>query len=197
MKHPTKSLMQQALGSDWDTLPASLKAHYRAGPMRETGLMDIEYPGFMQPVLSVLRYCGALLNRRGQQLPTVVEKHVVGERQHWLRTIHFPDGRQIQFKSYLVADNGNQLIEFVNPLLGLKMSVRVEGERLHYDGICFVLKLGNIMLPIPEWLALGHTTIVEEAVCESQFRMDFRLTHSLFGQVFRYAGTFDTRESAV
>jgi hypothetical protein len=46
------------------------------------------------------------------------------------------------------------------------------------------------MLPIPEWLVLGHTTIVEEAIDETHFVMDFRLTHPLLGEVFRYSGKF-------
>jgi hypothetical protein len=29
-----KSLMQQALGADWDKLPAALQAHYRFGTTR-------------------------------------------------------------------------------------------------------------------------------------------------------------------
>jgi hypothetical protein len=57
----------------------------------------------------------------------------------------------------------------------------------------FVAKLGRWLLPIPEWLVLGHTTIVEQAVDDTHFEMDFRLTHPWFGQVFRYAGTFEAR----
>lgn len=49
------------------------------------------------------------------------------------------------------------------------------------------------LLTLPEWIALGHTTIVEEALDDSHFAMDFRLTHPLFGQVFRYAGKFSTQ----
>jgi hypothetical protein len=46
-------------------------------------------------------------------------------------------------------------------------------------------------LPIPQWLILGRSRIVEEAVYESHFVMDFRVTHPLLGQVFRYAGRFE------
>jgi hypothetical protein len=42
---------------------------------------------------------------------------------------------------------------------------------------------------MPQWL-LGYTTIKEEAIDEAHFKMDFRLTHPLWGQVFRYSGTF-------
>ncbi len=188
-----KSLMQNALGTDWDKLPSALQTHYRFGSTIDRGHMDIEYPRFMQPYLSLLHMMGALINRRGQQIVTVVEKSVVEGRQYWRRTITYPDGQMVHFNSFWVSAGGSQMIEFVNPGLGLQMSVHLKDGRLHYQGLRFVVKLGRLLLPIPEWLVLGHTTIVEEAIDETHFAMDFRLTHPLFGQVFRYAGTFEAR----
>lgn len=185
------SLMQQALGADWDKLPAALQAHYRHGVNTDVGHMDIDYPRYMQLYLSALRLVGALVDRPGKRVPTTVEKRVIGERQYWRRTISFPDGKVIYFNSFWVAAGGNQLIEYVNPWLGLRMAVHVEDGSLHYRGVSFVLKLGPLRLPIPEWLVLGHTRIVEVASGERHFAMDFRLTHPLFGQVFRYAGEFE------
>jgi hypothetical protein len=71
------------------------------------------------------------------------------------------------------------------------MAPHVEDGRLHYRGIRFVAKLGPVLIPIPEWMALGHTTIMEEAIDDTHFAMDFRLTHPLLGQVFRYSGKFE------
>jgi hypothetical protein len=186
-----KSLMQQALGADWDKLPPALQAHYRFGTTTDAGHMDIDYPRFMQSFLTVLRVLGALVNRRGQQVPTVVEKSVVGDRQYWRRTITYPDGQVVFFNSFWVSAASGQVIEFVNPVLGLQMAPYVVGNQLHYRGVRFVAKLGPLQLPIPEWMALGHTTIVEEAVDERHFVMDFRLTHPLLGQLFRYSGKFE------
>jgi hypothetical protein len=186
-----KSLMQCALADDWEKLPPALQAHYRFGTTTDIGHMDIEFPRFMQPYLSVLRLLGALVHRRGHQLSTVVEKSVVGHRQNWRRTITYPDRKVVRFNSFWVAAKDHQLIEFVNPIVGLQMAVHVRSGRLHYHGVSYIIKLGALMLPIPEWLVLGHTTIVEEAVDESHFKMDFRLTHPLLGQVFRYSGEFE------
>lgn len=186
-----KSLMQTALGDDWDKLPPALQAHYRFGTTTDTGHMDIEYPRFMQAYLSVLRLFGALVDRGGRKVSTVVEKSVVGDRQYWRRTIAYPDGKTIRFDSFWVAAGGNQIIEFVNPVLGLQMAAYVEDGRLHYRGVRFVLKLGPLLLSIPEWLVLGHTRIVEYALDDAHFAMDFRLVHPLLGQVFRYSGEFE------
>ena len=186
-----KSPMQQALGADWERLPPALRAHYRCGPTIDTGHLDIEYPRLMQPLMSVLYAVGALVNRRGRNVPTVVEKRVVGERQYWRRKIAYPSGKVIHFNSSWIYAGQGQVIEFVNPVLGLQMEPSVMGKRLHYRGVRFVAKLGPLLLPIPEWLVLGHTTIVEEAIDETRFAMDFRLTHPLLGEVFRYSGKFE------
>lgn len=186
-----KSLMQSALGADWDKLPAALQAHYRFGSCTDIGHMEITYPRFMQPVLGVLRLLGALVHRSGQQVATRVDKQMIGERQYWKRTLTYADGQVIRFNSFWVATPDQQLIEFVNPVLGLQMAPRVMDGRLYYRGVRFVAKLGPVLIPIPEWLLLGHTTILEEAIDDTHFAMDFRLTHPLLGEVFRYAGRFD------
>ena len=186
-----KSLMQQALGADWDKLPPALQAHYRFGTTTDTGSMDIEYPRFMQPVWSILRLLGALVDRQGKSVTTIVEKRVVGEHQIWRRTITYPDGQIVRFDSFWVAAGNAEVIEFVNPVLGLQMAPYVVGEKLHYRGVRFIAKLGPVSIPIPEWLVLGHATIIEEALDDTHFAMDFRLTHPLFGELFRYSGKFE------
>ena len=186
-----KSLMQRALGADWDRLPPALQTHYQVGTTIDTGHLNVEYPRFMQPFLSILSVFGALVNRRGGDVATVVNKRVVGDRQYWRRTLTYPDGKVVYFNSFWVSAENGQVIEFVNPVLGLQMAPFVKAGRLHYRGVRFVAKLGSLLLPIPEWLVLGHTTIVEEAIDETRFAMDFRLTHPLFGEVFRYSGEFE------
>ncbi len=187
-----KSLMQQMLGDAWTQLPPGLQAHYRPGASTDVGHMDIEFPGFMQPGLWVLGWLGALVRQRGRAIATTVDKTEAGPRQYWRRTLRYPDGAVARFDSHWELAGGNQLVEYVNPCLGLQMAVQVQGSQLCYHGVCYVLRLGRMRLPIPEWLALGHTTIVETATGPRSFAMDFRLTHPLLGQVFRYSGAFES-----
>lgn len=188
----TQSLMQLALGAEWEQLPPALKAHYQVATNTDLGELDIEYPDLMQPGLNVLRLLGVLINRRGKSIVTTVEKYMDGNIQRWKRTIGFSDGTAIQFNSHWVHAGGNELIEFVSPVLGLKMAVNVYENKLHYEGRYYVVKLGSLLLPVPEWLLLGHTTIVETAADADRFTMDFRLVHPVFGQLYRYAGRFTT-----
>jgi len=186
----TKSLMQIALGDQWQELPPALQAHYQSNANSDIGKMDIEYPIYMQPYLTVLRLFRVLINRRGKNIPTTVEKQMKGDIQYWKRTIRFSQDKIILFNSFWIHDGGNELIEYVNSFLGLKMSVHIENNELHYEGRSFVVKLGKLLLPIPEWLVLGHTTIVETALNDSEFKMDFKLKHPILGTIFRYSGEF-------
>ncbi|OYY74239.1 MAG: hypothetical protein B7Y40_05755 [Gammaproteobacteria bacterium 28-57-27] len=184
------SLMQKALGEQWASLPPALRAHYQAQDNTDLGRLDIEFPAGMSPFLWLLHGMGALIHRRGQALPATVEKRMNEQgQQHWHRRVLFADGRTVAFRSRWVYPGGNELIEFVNPLLGLRMAVEVIDGQLHYSGRHFVLQLGTLRLPLPEAL-LGHTTIVETALNEAGFAMDFRLTHPLFGLIYRYHGEF-------
>jgi len=186
------SIVQQALGEKWFSLPATLQAHYQANDNTDIGVLDIEYPVWMQMFLNGLHLIGALLNSKGTNIPATVEKKMHENVQYWNRTITFNDGKKVFFRSRWCYVGGNKLIEYVNPVFGLCMSVDVRDKTLYYQGEYFVLKLGKIILPIPEWLLLGHTTIVEQQADDDHFSMDFRLRHPLFGQIYRYAGRFAT-----
>lgn len=184
--------MKEVLGEAWHALPPALQAHYKDGISREVGLMDIEFPRFMRPYLFILHLMGALIQRAGRELPTVVERCPQGRNQQWHRHIQFPDGEIVNFDSLLTAQKGGRLIEFVNPVMGLQMVPGLIDGELHYHGECFVIQLGRWRLRIPEGCVLGHTHIVERAIDASCYSMDFRLQHPLLGQVFRYSGTFET-----
>ena len=190
-----KSIMQMALKDQWQELPQSLKAHYQGDDNADVGKLSIEYPKAMQLPLNLLKILGALINRAGNEIPATVEKSMRRDKQYWRREINFLDGRKVVFKSVWQYHEGNELIEFVNRFIGLRMAVKVEDEILRYEGKGFELRLGKLRLRIPEWMLLGHTSIEEKAIDESHFAMDFRLHHPLFGQIYRYSGTFITEKN--
>lgn len=193
-----KSIMHNALGNQWVDLPETLKNHYHSNESGENhaqGTLDIDYPWFMQWPLSLMRLMGGLPNRRGKDLKTIVSKTMKADKQNWQRAIHFPDGKQIQFNSVFIAD-GDGFIEYVNAFLGLKMTAFVKDNTLYYESRGYVLKLGKFKIPIPEWLALGHASIIEsEYNSDNQqiFTMDFKMVHPLFGELFSYKGQFVTQ----
>ncbi|MEN6587462.1 MAG: DUF4166 domain-containing protein [Sulfuricella sp.] len=186
------SVMQRALGQAWAALPLALKNHYQHAEHYDEGHLDIDYPGYLHPLFVLLNSFGALVDRRGSNVPTQVEKKMWGDSQFWARTIRFPDGKVVIFNSRWEHETGNRLIEFVNPFLGLRMAVWVESGKLHYESIDYVLQLWSVRLSIPEWFMLGKASIVETALDDRRFVMDFRLRHPLLGQIFSYSGQFST-----
>ena len=188
-----QSIMQRALQEQWGELPQALKDHYQGGDNADRGVLSIEYPRAMQIPLNLLRIFGALINRSGEKIPTSVEKTMQQDKQYWKRQIMFPVGKPVIFKSVWQYDKGNELIEYVNSYLGLRMAVKIEDSILQYEGKSFEFRLGKLQFSIPEWLLLGHTSIEEEAIDGQNFRMDFRLRHPLFGQIYRYSGIFTTQ----
>jgi len=186
------SLMQTVLGQDWAQLPPALRAHYTEGSSVERGHLDIHFPRYLQPLFRVLHLMGALVPRRGCGVTTEVRKQDTARGQAWQRRMRFADGQLLRFDSLWLASGHGTIIEYVNPLLALEMTPYVQGQALHYRGERFLLRLGRWQLPLPEWLLLGHTTIVEHAISNTRFAMDFRLTHPLLGEIFRYSGEFDT-----
>ena len=186
------SLMQQVLGEQWEQLPPALQAHYTQNTNKDVGMLNVEFPRFMQLYLNLLFLFGALINRRGKRIPTIVQKWMDGRTQHWKRTTRFDNGKEVIFQSRWEFAGPNELVEYINPFMGLRMAVKVDEGRLYYQGICLVLKLGPFQLPIPENLVLGHTTIEEIAIDETHFVMDFKLRHPIFGLIYRYSGEFRT-----
>lgn len=182
--------MQQVLGQDWQRLDPVLRRHHSCGTGVEKGWLDIAYPLAMWPVLRVLGILGALLRGRGRKQPTQVRKWSEASREYWARRVTQTNGRVACFDSFCVLAGSHQLVEYVNPLVGLRMSVAVAGGRLCFHGLNFVVKLGSWHISIPEWLLLGHTEIIEEALDDQGFAMDFRMTHPVFGELYRYSGVF-------
>jgi hypothetical protein len=55
-----------------------------------------------------------------------------------------------------------------------------------------LLKLGPVILPIPDSLLLGRALITEEALSDDSFRLQFEIVHPLWGRTYSYGGVFKT-----
>lgn len=196
-KQDTDSPMVRVLGTQWERLHPTLRAHHRGGTVREVGAMNVEFPRWMTPLLWMLRWLGALVHRAQAQVQTVVHKHSQDGRQSFDRTLTYADGQVLRFNSTWIAEAPGSLVEFVNPWLALELAPVVQGDALHCEGVCFLLGKGRWRLRVSERWLLGHTVIHEQALDARHYAMDFRMVHPWFGQVFRYAGIFTTDTDGV
>jgi len=182
--------LQQVLGDAWHTLPGVLQRHYGGVDGIDQGSLNVSIPILFRPFFYLLGLLGVLVAQTGTGFATRVVRFQKDNRLFWQRSIAAPANKPVEFNSQWILNGGGEFTEFVNPLLGLRMVAHTGNHQLRFEGRNFLLRLGRIQIPIPEWLALGHSEIVETAVNDSEFDMVFTLTHPLFGEIYRYWGRF-------
>ncbi len=192
----TLCLMQQVLGDDWEKLPTVIQQHYQIIPAQKsftvTGTMAISYPVWVKPILMITRLLGALIDLQGENNQVQVKKWMTDNPQimYWRRDIQAPNGQHTVFASRMEYQQRNELIEFVGGGFGIRLRLSVEEGKLVYRSQIHLLKLGGWLMPIPDWLFLGHATIIEEALSEDSFLLDFKIIHPLWGKTYAYGGVF-------
>ena len=192
----TLCLMQQVLGNDWEKLPTVIQRHYQITTTQKNytvrGVMTIDYPFWVKPILMITRLMGALVDLKGENNQVQVKKWIVDNPQvlYWQREIQAPNGKKTVFASRMALQQANELVEFVGGGFGIFLKLSVEDGKLIYRSQTHLLKLGKCIIPIPDWLFLGHAIISETALSDETFLLDFRLEHPWWGQTYFYGGVF-------
>ena len=193
------SIMQQALGKEWDRLDPIVKRHYAMAPgttsdMAIHGTMErVFHSNMAKPFLLPGRLFGALVPYRGNDIPTVVRnwtKEDNPKAMFWHRTLQFPDKPLTEFRSRMEYAGGDEIIEYVRFGLGIRMRMSVEDGALVFTSAGYVWDMGAARIPIPTWAILGDARIIEKAVSDEEFYIDFTMVHPLLGETFGYSGTF-------
>ncbi len=202
-EQPT-SIMQQALGEQWHQLDAIVQRHYVMAPgaaanMTIHGTMDrVFHSNMAKPFLLPGRIFGALVPYQGTDIPTTVRNWTTSdntEAMFWHRTLQFPNRPLTEFKSRMEYAGDDEIIEYVRFGLGIRMRMSVEDGALVFTSAGYVWDMGAVRIPIPTWAILGDARIIEKAVSEEAFYMDFTMVHPLLGETFGYSGTFSIAES--
>jgi hypothetical protein len=131
---------------------------------------------------------------KGENNTVTVDKWVDPDKPDclfWRREITAPNGRTIIFKSRMEYQQANELIEYIGYGFGLFLKVTVEDGKLVYRSNGHLWQIGKIRIQIPDALMLGHSTIMETAVSDNEFELDFRIRHPWFGDTYRYGGKFN------
>ena len=189
------SVLKKALGKDWDRLPSVIQHHYNIPVASKTclkGNMEIGYPTFLWPLINLIHLCGGLVSKRGKCVETLVEKTISAQNEtlNWKRTLTYLDGRKDFFYSQMVYLDNHELIETVLFGFGLRLRVTVNNGNLVYRSNGYIWQYGKLQLTFPDWLVLGEATIVEHAISDKRFRLDFYIKHPLWGRCYWYHGIF-------
>jgi hypothetical protein len=189
------ALLQKTLGKDWDKLPSVIQRHYSISTIAPTclqGNMEIGFPTFLLPLISLIHLCSGLVLWRGKEIHTLVEKTVSKQQTklHWKRTLTYPDNKKNYFYSQMVYLQDHELIETVRFGFGLRLKVSVEDGCLIYRSNGHIWQYGEFRVTFPDWLVLGSATIIETPISDQQFKLDFSIKHPLWGKCYWYHGVF-------
>lgn len=198
------SIMKKALGEEWELLDDIVKQHYEMAPgtsssMTIHGSMDkVFHSNIAKLFLLPGRIFGALVPYRGSDISTEVKNWTRNDNtkaMFWHRTLQFPGKPLTEFRSRMEYSNGDEIIEYVKYGLGIRMHMSVDDGALVFTSAGYVWDIGLARIPIPTWAILGDSKIVERAVSENEFYIDFNMVHPLFGRTFGYSGNFFIQES--
>lgn len=197
-KETPAPIFQQVLGADWDKLGTIIKQHYFLRPFSGDyicvkGVMqDVHHSAFAKLLIPFARIFGALVPYRGKDVPIEVHYTAPADKAslHWDRVFHFAGRNPFHFRSYMEQTGPNQVIEFVRFGVGMQLRVTAEDGALVFRDEGYIWRIAGLDVPLPMGLLMGKAYVEERPVDENNFSMYMSLTHPLFGQIFRYNGTF-------
>jgi len=197
-------VIAQALGKEWDKLHPLVRRHYGIPPgtvshvIMKGEMREVYYSRRAAPLIHIARVFGALVAKRATAIPVMVinsSRH--GDTaMHWHRTFRYPDGTERTFESRMVYAGGNEIIEYVRFGLGIRMAMSVKDGALLFESRGLHWGRPHAGLPIPDMLLLGRSHIIERAISDEQFEVEFDTRHPLYGKNFGYNGTFRIIEAS-
>ncbi|MBT3060442.1 MAG: DUF4166 domain-containing protein [Candidatus Thiodiazotropha sp. (ex Lucina pensylvanica)] len=194
-----KAVIEKALGDKWNKLDSIIKLHYGLKPGRDAqlhlrGTMNEVYHSRIGKLFLIPgRIFGALVPYKGMAIPTEVRNWTSrGNKQamYWHRRLFFPGKDPVIFRSKMECVGKNEIIEYVNYGMGIRLQTHAQNNALHFRSLGYVWKVGPFTLRIPNWAILGDAEIIEKAVSDRELFVDFNMVHPLFGKTFSYSGKF-------
>ncbi|HEY0719706.1 MAG TPA: DUF4166 domain-containing protein [Gammaproteobacteria bacterium] len=194
----TLPVIAQALGEQWHALHPLVRRHYSIAPgsysrvVMAGEMSEVHFSRRAAPLIYMARLFGALVAERASAIPVTVVNTTRHDdpAMHWHRTFRYPDGTQRIFESRMVYAGGNEIIEYVRLGLGIRMAISVQEGALIFESRGFQWGRDSGGLRIPDLLLLGRSRIVERAISEEQFEVEFDTHHPLYGRSFGYNGLF-------
>lgn len=199
--HPP--IFQSVFGEAWEQLPPALKQHYANRPYSRDvvtveGRMDIEIAPYMRLLMPFLRLGGALVPYAGKDIAVTVHFRSEQDSEAFCfdREFRFPNRAVFHFRSRMIPNGGNEMIDFMRFGIGWRGGYAYEDGTVHIRHKGYVWQVFGVKIPLPLTWLLGRGNAKEEALDEHSFRMELTMTHPLFGRVYYYGGVLRVVEVA-
>ena len=194
----TEPLFKAIFAEDWPHLPKVFHKHYAPRPgcadmVRVEGKLDVR----VSPLVSWLaRLTGALIPWSGNNIPIDVAFRIGddGKSFHFDRAFHYPNHGTCHFRSHMVSQGGNELIEFIKFGIGWRLAYGWDGEKVTLTHKGYVWRIFGLQLSLPLNLILGRGYAEEKSISPDSFHMWTHMKHPLFGEMLYYSGEFTIKE---
>ncbi len=197
MGESNNSPIAQALGEDFHNLHAAVRKHYTEPTIDISCTMDvIHVKNTIKPLAQVTyRLLHAPVPHSGRDVQMSLHNRVDDSgAMHWVRTFFknasFPE--VVIFTSYTVCSGDHRIIEFTRYGVGVEADLSVDGEgNLVYDIRRYAVRMPilGLIVRFPVWLnPFGGGRTKEIGETEDSFRVEFEMTHPIFGRTVGYTG---------
>ncbi len=191
------SPVDRALGEDFRNLHAAVRKHYSEHMVYATGVMDMVHVKTAIRPLALLSHMlfRAPVPHGGEEVEFAVHNWIDDSgTMHWLRTFFrnasFPG--DVTFASHMVFLGDHTIIESTRFGLGVEMGLSVDNAgRLVFDVQRYTIRVPflGLIVRFPTWLSpFGRGRTTETGEDEDSFRVEFEMTHPVFGRTVGYIG---------
>ena len=192
------SPIARALGEDFRKLHVAVRKHYSESTVDVIGVMDRVHVKTPIKPLALLSYklFRAPVPRGGENVEFTVHSRVDGSgAMHWRRSFFsnasFP--RDVTFASHMVFLGDHRIVETTRFGLGVESSLIVDDSgSLVYDIRNYTISMPflGLIVRFPAWLSpFGGGRTTESGENEDSFRVEFDMTHPIFGRTVGYTGS--------
>ena len=192
------SPIAQALGDDFHNLHAAVRKHYAEPAIDVSCNMDeVHVKSTIKPLALVsYRLLHAPVPYSGRDVEMSLHNRVDDSgAMHWVRTFFsnasFPE--DVTFTSHMVCAGDHRIIEFTRFGVGVESDLSVDGEgSLVYETRKYVVRMPfvGLIVRFPTWLSpFGGGRTREIGETEDSFKVEFEMTHPIFGRTLAYIGT--------
>ena len=191
------SPIARALGGDFHNLHPAVSKHYAEPTIDVRGTMDFVHVKTIIKPLALVSYrlFHAPVPHSGRDVDVTLHNRVDDSgTMHWNRKFFknasFPE--DVTFTSRTVCSGDHRIIEFTRYGLGVESDLSVDGEgSLVYDMRKYVVRMPflGLFVRFPMWLSIfGGGRTKEIGDTKDSFRIEFEMTHPIFGRTVAYTG---------
>ncbi len=195
-------IFKNIFGVDWDKLPEVLRKHYLNRPYTNditvvNGVLDLKCSGpikMLSPIFWLLR--GIPPHTENDVAVTVNFESDKNTRAFYFnRLFHFKNRKPYYFKSKMIQNKGNEVIEIMRFGLGWKMNYLWEDGKVKLKHRGYIIHFLGHYLSVPLTFLIGKGHAEEVAIDDSTFEMFVNITHPWWGKIYEYKGHFTIKKT--